>query len=96
MLWPMPGGNSPISEEREASLFRNGRSQAVRIPREFEFAGDKVVIRKEGERLVIEPKRQSSLLEWMASRKPFDPSDDPFADGDPFDVDDPPPEPVDL
>ena len=36
-------------------LFRNGGSQAVRIPRQFRFPQQDVVIRKEGERLIIEP-----------------------------------------
>jgi len=38
-----------------ASLFRNGRNQAVRIPREMELAGKEVLIHREGYRLVIEP-----------------------------------------
>ncbi|OHE69108.1 MAG: twitching motility protein PilT [Treponema sp. RIFOXYC1_FULL_61_9] len=38
-----------------ASLFRNGRNQAVRIPREMELAGKEVLIHREGFRLVIEP-----------------------------------------
>lgn len=56
-----------MSIRRRARLFKNGRSQAVRIPREFEFPGDEVLIHKEGRRLVIEPaaKRQT-LLEVLA------------------------------
>jgi virulence-associated protein VagC len=38
-----------------AKLFRNGRSQAVRLPKEFRFEGDEVSIRKEGSRVVLEP-----------------------------------------
>ena len=38
--------------ERHASLFRNGRNQAVRIPREFEMEGTEVLMRKEGDRLI--------------------------------------------
>lgn len=41
--------------ERHVSLFRNGRNQAIRIPREFELAGTEAIIRKEGDRLIIEP-----------------------------------------
>ena len=41
--------------ERHVRLLRNGRNQAVRIPREFELPGQDAIIRKEGERLVIEP-----------------------------------------
>jgi antitoxin VapB len=38
-----------------AKLFRNGRSQAVRLPKEFRFEGDEVRIRREGQRVVLEP-----------------------------------------
>jgi antitoxin VapB len=62
-----------MSAARKARLFRNGRSQAVRIPREFEFPEKDVVICKEGERLWIEPvKKKTSLAEWLATLKPID------------------------
>ena len=38
-----------------AKLFPNGRSQAVRLPRQFRFDGKEVVIRKEGQGVVLEP-----------------------------------------
>lgn len=38
-----------------AQLFRIGRSQAVRLPREFWFEGDEVTIRREGRCVVLEP-----------------------------------------
>ncbi len=38
-----------------AKLFQNGRSQAVRLPREFRFAGDRVRIRRVGEGVLLEP-----------------------------------------
>lgn len=41
--------------EAIARLFKNGRSQAVRLPKEFRFEGDRVRIRKEGTRVVLEP-----------------------------------------
>jgi antitoxin VapB len=44
-----------MTQERHVRLFRNGRNQAVRIPREFEFPGEDAIMRKEGERLIIEP-----------------------------------------
>ncbi|MFT7722023.1 MAG: antitoxin [Roseateles sp.] len=46
---------SSTSRPREAKLFRNNRSQAVRIPAEFELQGDRVLIHREGGRLIIEP-----------------------------------------
>lgn len=38
-----------------AKLFRNGRSQAVRLPKEFRFEGDAVSVRREGAAVVLEP-----------------------------------------
>jgi antitoxin VapB len=48
--------------ERYVKLFRNGRNQALRIPRAFELPGDDAIIRKEGQRLIIEPVPPKSLL----------------------------------
>ena len=58
--------------ERHASLFRNGRNQAVRIPREFELEGAEVLIRKEGDSLILTPIRKNRLLDLLASRAPLD------------------------
>ena len=58
--------------ERRVRLFRNGRNQAVRIPREFELPGKNAVIRKEGERLIVEPVAPKSLLEVLATLAPID------------------------
>ena len=38
-----------------AKLFQNGGSQAVRLPKECRLAGEEVLIRKEGQQLIIEP-----------------------------------------
>lgn len=38
-----------------AKLFMNGRSQAVRLPREFRFEGDEVSVRREGDAVILEP-----------------------------------------
>jgi antitoxin VapB len=61
-----------LSSERRVRLFRNGRSQAVRIPREFELPGKDAVIRKEGEKLIVEPITPRSLLDVLASLSPLD------------------------
>ena len=60
--------------QRSAKLFRNGRSQAIRIPREFELPGDEATIRKEGDKLIIEPakKKKDSLAKLLASWEPED------------------------
>jgi antitoxin VapB len=58
--------------ERHVRLFRNGRNQALRIPREFEFEGDEAVLRKEGDRLIVEPVRKGRLLALLATLEPLD------------------------
>lgn len=60
---------------RAAKLFRNNRSQAVRIPAEFEFSGSRVLIHKEGDRLIIEPEPRPNLLDTLRSLSPLDPED---------------------
>jgi antitoxin VapB len=60
--------------ERHVRLFRNGRNQALRIPREFELAGDEAIIRKEGDRLIVEPVRKGRLLALLAKLEPLDES----------------------
>ena len=60
-----------MSAERHVKLFRNGRNQAVRIPREFELPGQDAVMRKEGPRLIIEPAPPRSLLALLATLKPI-------------------------
>jgi virulence-associated protein VagC len=43
-----------VISERRVRLFRNGKNQAVRIPRDFELPGKDAVMRKAGERLIVE------------------------------------------
>ena len=79
--------------EREISVFRNGRSQAVRIPKEFEFATNRVLISRDEDGTVhLRPKvRKKSLIEaldWLA-RQPA------FEERMPI-IEDLPPEPFDL
>lgn len=74
--------------ERHVKLFKNGRSQAVRIPREFELPGDDAIMRKEGSRIIIEPAPQTSLLGLLATLSPIE---EDFGS-----IDDGLPEPVDL
>jgi antitoxin VapB len=47
-----------------AKLFQNGRSQAVRLPREFRFEGDRVRIRRVAEGVLLEPLIQNPK-EWF-------------------------------
>ncbi|MBD8555110.1 antitoxin [Rhizobium sp. CFBP 8762] len=63
------------SEPREAKLFRNNKSQAIRIPVDFEMPGDRVTIHRDGDRLIIEPVRRRNLLQVLAELKPLGPED---------------------
>ena len=58
--------------ERHVKLFKNGRNQAVRIPREFELPGEDAIMRKDGDRLIIEPAPPKSLLAVLATLQPLD------------------------
>ncbi|HEB55078.1 MAG TPA: AbrB/MazE/SpoVT family DNA-binding domain-containing protein [Gammaproteobacteria bacterium] len=65
--------------ERHVRLFRNGRNQALRIPREFELECEEAIIHKEGDRLIVEPIRKGKLLALLAT---LDPLTEPFPDID--------------
>ena len=66
--------------ERRVRLFRNGRNQALRIPREFEMEGNEAMLRKEGDRLIVEPIRKGRLLALLSTLEPLE---EPL-----FDIDD--------
>jgi antitoxin VapB len=53
--------------ERRVRIFKNGRNRAIRIPKDFELPGDEVVLRKEGDKLIVEPVYPSllSLLDTL-------------------------------
>jgi antitoxin VapB len=67
--------SSPATGVRAAKLFRNNRSQAVRIPAEFEFAGSRVLIHKEGNKLIIEPEPKDDLIDVLRGLSPLDAED---------------------
>jgi antitoxin VapB len=51
-----------IMQAITTKLFKNGQSQAVRIPKPFQFVGiDEVTIRRQGNSVIITPKRKSWL-----------------------------------
>jgi antitoxin VapB len=45
----------PIAQRR-ARLFLNNRSQAVRLPKDFEFQAEEVFIRKQGSEIILSPR----------------------------------------
>ena len=77
-----------VMTERHVKLFKNGRNQAVRIPREFELPGEDAIIRKDGQRLIIEPAPPRSLLALLATLPTLDEEFPP--------IEDRPAEPVDF
>lgn len=60
------------TSRREVRLFRNNRNQAIRIPVEFELPGDRAILRKDGDLLIIEPVREAGLLALLAGWEPLD------------------------
>lgn len=77
-----------LETERRVRLFKNGRHQVLRIPREFELP-DEAFIHKKGERLIVESaRRKPGLLELLATMEPLD-EDFP-------EIDDPPPTDDDI
>jgi len=77
-----------MNAHRHVKLFKNGRNQAVRIPREFELPGEDAIMHKDGDRLIIEAAPPKSLLAILASLSPLE-EDFP-------EIDDLIPGPVDL
>jgi antitoxin VapB len=78
-----------MQAERHVRLFRNGRNQALRIPREFELEGNEAIIRKDGNRLIVEAVSQKNrLIELLRTLEPID---EPLPQ-----IDDPPIEDEDI
>jgi antitoxin VapB len=73
---------------RRVKLFRHGRNQVVQIPYEFELPGEEAIMRKDGDRLIIEPVPKKSLLAVLATLQTLDEDFPPIPDL--------PAEPVDL
>jgi antitoxin VapB len=53
-----------------AKIFWSGRSQAVRLPKEFRFDGTEVRIRREGDRVILEP--VNDHVSWIDRLEPLD------------------------
>ncbi|MBO6551872.1 MAG: AbrB/MazE/SpoVT family DNA-binding domain-containing protein [Roseitalea sp.] len=60
------------ADERLARLFRNGRSQAVRIPKEFEFAGDELILTRQPDgSLLLRQAQTAGLLDYLRTAEPW-------------------------
>jgi antitoxin VapB len=84
---PQPPAQSPSpTAPKTAKLFKNGRSQAVRLPKEFRFEGNEVLVRRDestGEVILTSPPVEPSISfdEWFAlfDAIPDDASEEEFA-----------------
>lgn len=77
-----------------AKLFRNGRSQAVRLPKEFRFEGEELSIRREGEAVILEPLRPRAWpkgywRQWGKASLDLDLVEPLPSGGKPIDLDEP-------
>ena len=61
---------------KTAKLFQNGQSQAVRLPKEFRFEGDEVIIKRSGNAVVLIPANHS----WDALASSLDKFSSDFMD----------------
>ena len=61
-----------MQTERRVRLFKNGRNQALRIPKDLELPGDEAIIRKEGTQLIVKPLNHPSLLALLATLETLD------------------------
>ena len=66
--------------ERRVKLVRFAGSQSVQIPNGFELPGKDAIMRKEGDRLIIEPARPRSLLALLKTLAPLDETFPPIPD----------------
>jgi antitoxin VapB len=70
-----------MTMQRHVKLTRNSGDDTISLPGEFALSADDVIIRKEGDRLIIEPEiarnRQvnGALLAWLATQEPLPPED---------------------
>jgi antitoxin VapB len=74
LAYAKEGVMTKTTGDRHVRLFRNGRNQAIRIPRDLELPGEEAVIRREGARLIIEPVKIVPLRELLAQWAPLDES----------------------
>ncbi len=67
-----------MSVHKTAKLFTHGGSQAVRLPKEFRFDGSEVRIRKDGERVILEPVETDWKAFWARLDELAEEAGEPF------------------
>ncbi len=78
--WYMPKS----TKRAKAKVFKTGRSQAVRIPKEYRFSCDEVFLERDGERVILTPKPRSWRDYFATARR--------FSDDYPERIEDAPPQ----
>lgn len=63
------GSRESPDRRRTARLFRNGRNQAVRLPREYEIDAEEVYIRRQGDSILLTPKPRTWDAYFKSSRR---------------------------
>jgi antitoxin VapB len=82
------------TQSRSVRIFRNGRSQAIRIPREFALPGNEATISRDRKgRLIVEPIKKTSVMDLVELLHSWEPLSDEDAMPE---IKDYPPEPFDL
>lgn len=60
------------SAKKIVQVFKNGRSRAVRIPKEFEFAADSVVMRRQPDgSIILMPAVTAGLVDYLKTAEPW-------------------------
>ncbi|WP_404385285.1 antitoxin [Caenispirillum salinarum] len=68
-----------MNAQRTLKIIREGGEQRISLPADMQFPGDEVTVTREGDRLVISPKRRKTLEDLLAK---WEPIDDEFPDID--------------
>jgi len=50
---------------QRAKLFKSGGSQAVRLPKDFRFEGEEILVFRQGDRVILEPLKRSWNREFL-------------------------------
>jgi antitoxin VapB len=69
-----------MGAQKTAKLFTHGGSQAVRLPKEFRFDGGEVRIRREGDKVILEPVERDWAAFWVELDRLADAAGEPFPD----------------
>ena len=65
--------NEHVLAKKVVHVFKNGRSRAVRIPKDFDFEGDEVEMTKQEDgSIILLPVKISNLLEYLKSAEPWE------------------------